>query len=149
MPGTDSRGSKFIPVIAAVLLLMLGFNLSGGATCANAHARCKRYWEKPTLTPNPDHAHFTPTPTKPSMREQKEALASETDQAIAEFTQAIEDDPTDVGAYSDRGEAYAQQGELEKAIADFTKALELDSDLVAVYNSGARPTATCASSTKQ
>ena len=134
MPGTDSRGSKFIPVVAAVLLLMVVSTCQAGPPAPTPTPGVRDYWEKPTLTPNPDHAHFTPTPTKPSMREQKEALASETDQAIAMLTEAIEDDPTDVGAYSDRGEAYAQQGELEKAIADFTKALELDPDLVAVYN---------------
>ena len=86
-------------------------------------------WNQATLTPNPAHAHFTPTPTRPSMREQKEALASETDQAIAKFTQAIEDDRTDVGAYSDRGEAYAQQGELdaEYAVAYYNRGVAFQS----------------------
>ena len=134
MPRNNSRGTKVIPAVAVALLLTVLSACQAGPPAPTPTPGVRDYWEKPTLTPNPLHADFTPTPTRPSMREQKEALASEADQAIAKLTEAIEDDPTDVGAYSDRGEAYAQQGELESAIADFTKALELDPDLVAAYN---------------
>ena len=150
MKSNLSHGSNAILVLAATILLtVLSSCQAAGPPAATPTPVAADFYLQATITPNPAHAHFTPTATRPSMREQKEALASEADEAIAKLTEAIEDDPTDVGAYSDRGEAYAQQGELESAIADFTKALELDPDLVAAYNFRAKPTASSGSSTKQ
>ena len=135
MKSNLSHGSNAILVLAATILLtVLSSCQAAGPPAATPTPGAADFYLQATITPNPAHANFTPTPTRPSMREQKEALGSELDEAIAKLTEAIEDDPTDVGAYSDRGEAYAQQGELESAIADFTKALELDPDLVAAYN---------------
>ena len=112
------HGSSAILVLAATILLtVLSSCQSAGPPAPTPTPGAADFYLQATLTPNPDHAHFTPTPTptRPSMREQKEALESETDQAIAKFTQAIGDDPSDVGAYRDRGEAYAQKGDLEKS----------------------------------
>lgn len=47
------------------------------------------------------------------------------DLAIAEFTKAIEFDPTDEDVYHGRGNAYAQTGQWERAFGDFDKAIEL------------------------
>ena len=50
------------------------------------------------------------------------------DQAIADFSKAIELDPMDSAAYFNRGNAHDGLGENEKATADFARAEELDVD---------------------
>ena len=47
------------------------------------------------------------------------------DRAIADYTMAIEIDPTHVAAYNDRGLAYTSKGDYVRAIADVTRAVEL------------------------
>jgi tetratricopeptide (TPR) repeat protein len=56
------------------------------------------------------------------------------EQAIADYSKAIELDPDDATAYSNRGSAYKESGDLEQAIADYNKAIELDPDDGTVYN---------------
>ncbi|KKL71137.1 hypothetical protein LCGC14_2097910, partial [marine sediment metagenome] len=64
--------------------------------------------------------------------------AGNLEQALADYTKALELDPDFVLAYHNRGLAYANLGDLEQAIADYTKALELDQTLVRAYiNRGA------------
>ena len=53
------------------------------------------------------------------------ASKKEYDQAIADYTQAIDIDPKYVGAYNDRGIAYTNKGDYKNAIADVTRAVEL------------------------
>jgi len=48
------------------------------------------------------------------------------DQAIADYTKAIELDPRHAWAYRNRGVAYERKGLYDQAIADYTKALEID-----------------------
>ena len=48
------------------------------------------------------------------------------DQAIADFTNALEINPKYVDAYINRGIAHANKGEYDQAISDYTKALEID-----------------------
>ena len=45
------------------------------------------------------------------------------DKAIADYTKAIEINPSDDYAYSFRGYAWMEKGDYDKAIADFTKAI--------------------------
>jgi tetratricopeptide (TPR) repeat protein len=47
------------------------------------------------------------------------------DQAIADYTKALEIDPKYISAYNDRGLAYMSKGNYERAIADVTRAVEL------------------------
>jgi tetratricopeptide (TPR) repeat protein len=47
-------------------------------------------------------------------------------EAIAEYTKAIELKPDFVEAYSNRASVYTDMGEYDKAIVDCTKAIELD-----------------------
>jgi Flp pilus assembly protein TadD len=57
------------------------------------------------------------------------------DNAIKEFSRAIEISPTYAAAYANRGVAYMQQKKLNKALDDLTKATELDpKDKMAYYN---------------
>lgn len=48
------------------------------------------------------------------------------DQAIADFTQAVQLDPNFDAAFNDRGGAYQARGDLDHAIADYDQALRLD-----------------------
>jgi tetratricopeptide (TPR) repeat protein len=50
----------------------------------------------------------------------------EYDNAIADYTRAIEIDPNDAWAYCNRGGAYDEKGDYDKAIADYTQAIEID-----------------------
>jgi tetratricopeptide (TPR) repeat protein len=56
------------------------------------------------------------------------------DQAIYEYTQAIEIDPGLAKAYDNRGVTYAQEGSLPRAIADFTMAIANDPKDAEAYN---------------
>jgi tetratricopeptide (TPR) repeat protein len=58
----------------------------------------------------------------------------EDDEAIADFTRAIELDRNYTPAYRGRGRAMARKGELDRAIVDFNEALRLDPKAVAIYN---------------
>src|SRR5438034_5522674 len=51
--------------------------------------------------------------------------AAKYDEAIAEYTKAIELNPIDVRLYVDRGLVYRTAGKIPEAMADFTKAIEL------------------------
>lgn len=55
------------------------------------------------------------------------------EQAISEFTKAIEMDSTYSDAYSGRGRAYCRKGDCSSAIADYTQAIELDPNSAAAY----------------
>src|SRR6185369_8762816 len=59
------------------------------------------------------------------------------DQAIADYTKAIDIVPSYVAAYNNRGNAYLRAGLREKAIADFTKAIEVDPKNALAYNNRA------------
>lgn len=55
------------------------------------------------------------------------------DQAIADFTKAIELDPKYAHAYLGRGNANILKAEHDRAIADYTKAIELDPKFADAY----------------
>jgi probable HAF family extracellular repeat protein len=58
-------------------------------------------------------------------------------EAIAEFSKAIELNPRHAVAYNARGLAYADQGQYDQALADYTKAIELNPrDALAHNNRG-------------
>ncbi len=62
---------------------------------------------------------------------------SSEEQAIAEYTAAIADDPTDASAYYNRGNLHSALGQYEQALADYTQAIALDpNDATAYYNRG-------------
>ncbi len=56
------------------------------------------------------------------------------DQAISEFTKAIEIDPKDAEAYKDRGDTYELKGQYDRAISDYNKAIEIDPKVSLAYN---------------
>src|SRR5262249_26114488 len=55
------------------------------------------------------------------------------DSAIADFTRAIEIEPNDASAYTNRGSAHYEKGEFDHAIADLNKALELNPKSALAY----------------
>ena len=57
----------------------------------------------------------------------------EYDQAIADFTKALELEFNNVSAYLNRGIAYIKKNNHDQAIADFTKALELEPNNMFAY----------------
>jgi tetratricopeptide (TPR) repeat protein len=56
------------------------------------------------------------------------------DQAIANYTRAIEINPNYAKAYFYRGLAYQDKGDYDRAIADYTKAIEINPKLDIAYN---------------
>ena len=57
----------------------------------------------------------------------------EFDEAIEEYTEAIELDPNYTTAYHNRAFVYSEIGEYDKAIADLTKTIELDPNYARAY----------------
>jgi lipoprotein NlpI len=55
------------------------------------------------------------------------------DEAILDFSRAIELNPTNPNSYDQRGTAYRRKGLLDKAISDYNKAIELDPDFAPFY----------------
>ena len=55
------------------------------------------------------------------------------DQAISDFTKALEIIPRFAEAYNNRGNAYAMKGQYDQAISDFTKALEINPRFAGAY----------------
>ncbi len=55
------------------------------------------------------------------------------EQAVADYTRAIELDPRYAKAYNNRGNTYAALGEKERALDDYDVALELEPDLTLAY----------------
>lgn len=50
------------------------------------------------------------------------------EQAISEFSQAIELNPSNASVYNNRGSVYAEKGQYDLSIADFKKVVELSAD---------------------
>ena len=50
------------------------------------------------------------------------------DEAIAQFQEALKNDPTFVQAHSNLGIAFVQKGQADKALAQFQEALRLQPD---------------------
>jgi len=55
-------------------------------------------------------------------------MTNNVDEAIATFTRAIADDPTNVNAYGQRAILYARKMQIDKAMADFNKIIEIKPD---------------------
>lgn len=64
------------------------------------------------------------------------ALANEGryEDAISEFTEAIELDPAYALGYNNRGWAYSEKGQYDLATADLSKAIELNPELAVAYS---------------
>lgn len=90
---------------------------------------------KPTHTPTPAPGH---TAAADYLQQGITNLeAGNYEQAITDFSQAIELQPDLAEAYNNRGIAYAGSGDLQQAIADYSKAIELQPGFAeAHYNRG-------------
>jgi tetratricopeptide (TPR) repeat protein len=53
-------------------------------------------------------------------------IKGDNDQAIADYTKAIEINPQHVAAYNSRSKAFEARGEIDRAIADHKKAIEIN-----------------------
>ncbi len=58
---------------------------------------------------------------------------SDTDRAIADYTEALRLDPEYVIAYNNRGNVYRDRGDYDRAIADYDRALQLNADYARGY----------------
>jgi len=56
------------------------------------------------------------------------------DNAIADFTQAINLNPYSAEAYFNRGEAYTNEGDYDRAIADYNQAIRLTAPNEVAFN---------------
>ena len=54
-------------------------------------------------------------------------------QAVIQYTQAIEANPTDASAHYNRAMAYRELKEYQKAVEDFTKVIELEPENTLAY----------------
>jgi tetratricopeptide (TPR) repeat protein len=59
---------------------------------------------------------------------------TDSENAMTNYTQAIELDPDYATAYNNRGNVYSDQEDLEAAIADYNRAIELNPDYALAYN---------------
>ena len=66
-----------------------------------------------------------------------------TDDAVADFTEALRLNSRDTEALGNRGLAYAQKGEHEKAIADYTEALRVNPPTRRCSSTGPTPISCC------
>jgi tetratricopeptide (TPR) repeat protein len=62
------------------------------------------------------------------------ALGRKYDQALANYSQALEIDPQSAYAYAGRAKTYNDLGKYEQAIADFNRAIEIDPKVADSYN---------------
>ena len=62
------------------------------------------------------------------------ALKGEHDQAISEYTRALEINRRYVDAYNNRGLSYASKGQYDNAVSDYNKALKINSRYIEAYN---------------
>ncbi len=84
----------------------------------------------PASTPVAPEPTTTSTPASPALENYSRGCALSSkgkyDEAIAEYTKAIELDPNFAYAYNNRGVAYKNKGQYDLAIADYNRAIELD-----------------------
>ena len=82
-------------------------------------------------------AHHQPTQSKTAqayiLRGNSYANTREDDQAIADYTRAIDLDPKAAYPYIQRGNSYHNKGEADQAIADYTRAIDLDPKAAQAY----------------
>jgi tetratricopeptide (TPR) repeat protein len=71
---------------------------------------------------NPDH------PDALYYRAVARANNKDFDQAVSDFTKALEKDPYDADNHIGRGHTWESMGRLKQALADFKKALSIDPD---------------------
>ena len=64
----------------------------------------------------------------------RHAVDTDLDDAIADFTSALNRNPKFVDAFKNRGLAYKMQGASDKAIDDFHQAIRLDGSSPGLYN---------------
>jgi len=87
-------------------------------------------------------AQETPLPNAESYNNRgiaysKKGDSAALDRAMADYTQAIQQDPKFVPAYINRARAYRLTGDIDRAIADYTQLVQLDPKFApAYYNRG-------------
>jgi len=62
------------------------------------------------------------------------ALMRKTDDAMADFEKAIEQDPENAMAYNSMGRVYFDKGEYEKSLDNYNKAIKINPGLIDAYN---------------
>ena len=71
------------------------------------------------------------------------------DRAIQDYDKAIGLNPKCAAAFRERGLVYRRKGQTDQAIQDFDQAIHLDPEDAAALRTGAMPTQTKASETRQ
>lgn len=81
------------------------------------------------------HKQLAVSETEKLLKEGMRALNEQNyEQAISEFTKAVELSPNNADAYNRRGFASNAKGDFDKALLDFSKAIELAPDNADAYN---------------
>ncbi len=125
-----SRGLKFLAfpsvqiVLTSVVLLLLGYLTHDQA---RMYEDVEKLWTT-TIDRNP--TAWMACYNRGTLYLKK----GESDDAIADYNQAIRLDPKFAKAYTNRGVAHADKGELDKAIADYNQAIRFDPKFAKAYN---------------
>jgi tetratricopeptide (TPR) repeat protein len=116
---------------------------------------------KPSASPAPSLASPQPSATATPGTSQSKAFAEafrhgwdaagdgRYNDAIIEYTQAIQLKPDDAVVYNDRGIAYLALRQYSQAIEDFTEAIRLKPDLAGAYNDRGNAYGLCTSINKR
>lgn len=109
--------------------LSLSVRYEGKSRCSFAVAACSLLW----LASVGMAAGQTPPPHSHLDRGSALAEKGDLDGAIAEFRQAVQQNPNDVDAHYNLGIALHSKGDLEGAIAEFREAIRLKPDFTRAH----------------
>src|SRR5512147_2944807 len=125
-------------IISAIAVLsLIGFSVAGCDYCYRAVKKRDYDLAIKECTEQVNTPHISDSTLARSYVNRGVAYSGKglSDQAIADFSKAIETDPKLYIAYNNRGTIYLQRDLTEQALADFTKTLSLKPDFTfARYN---------------
>ena len=120
-------GKNFLKTMVSVLLVI--------AACYSILAYNRNLVWKDELTLWNDTVLKSPQKARPyDSRGIAYAEKGNLDQAISDFTRAINIDPRGADAYNNRGGAYVRKGNLDQAISDCNKAIEINPKYADAYS---------------
>ena len=120
-PVGQTRRGKKVGIIASIVVVLLVVGVIIFALSKNSG------FDLGSLTSSTAATSITPaTQQENENTELSNSAPNRWDEAIVEFTRAIELNPKDAEAYNNRGLIYQDKGDYDRALADFSRAIEID-----------------------